>query len=192
VGRLAETHLFDAEELHSSANVNLRFDYNYRLWGFATAQHYGVPSVGLDVTHDILVALFFALHRFTINPSTGAMSVARADEAAAPIIYGLGGFENDLYEDEKLAPSWLQCARPHAQKAMFFSTGWGASTNKAASRICVALRPVDHMKWSSPFSSQELFPSAMNDSFLSFLQGAQIRHKDAIVQDILRKIYFVT
>ena len=44
--------------------LNFVNSYRYRLWGFATAQHYGLPSVGLDVTHDIDVALLFALHTF--------------------------------------------------------------------------------------------------------------------------------
>lgn len=42
----------------------LRSSYDLSLLALALAQHYGLPSVGLDVTTDIDVALFFALHEF--------------------------------------------------------------------------------------------------------------------------------
>ena len=176
------------------ANKTERFrcNYVYRQWGFATAQHYGIPSVGLDVTHEILVALFFALHRFSTDPATGAMSVSRATDSDSPVIYGLGGFEDhDLLDDEKLGPPWLQCARPKAQGARFFATGWGEAANKAADRIYVALRLVGHTDWRSPHDAHSIFPSSHDDVFVDFLMKSRHRYTNPQVQDLLRRIYFV-
>lgn len=169
---------------------SFRSSYRYRGWGFATAQHYGLPSVGLDLTGDIRVALYFALHRFAIDPKTGVLSVTRATEDDDPIVYGLGVHEHDLYEDEKLAPSWLSCARPRAQNAHFFGNAWGDSPNRAADRIYVAARLKDHTRWRSPLTIEQVFPSILEDKFLAFLLKAKANFDVPAVGDLLRRIYF--
>ena len=42
--------------------------FNFRLWAISLAQHYGLPSNGLDLTPDPLVALYFALNLLSIDP----------------------------------------------------------------------------------------------------------------------------
>ncbi len=188
---LSKTYPSRREEL-LRATENFRCSYGYRLWGLATAQHYGLPSVGLDVTHDINVALFFALHRFTTDASTGAMSMTRAVASDDPVIYGLGGLErHDLLDDAELAPSWLQCARPKAQGASFFTTGWGEAGNKAADRIYVAFRLVNHTEWQSPLNLRQVFPCTQDDVLLDFLLTARDRYTDPEIQKLLKRIYFV-
>lgn len=187
---LGETFFSQRSRIQNEAR-NFSAGYNYRLWGFATAQHYGLPSVGLDITQDIGVALFFALHRFRTDKATGAMTMARATEADSPIIYAMGGFQHDLFNDEKLGPTWLQCARPKAQSAMFFGTGWGNAGNKAADRIYMALRLVGHTRWASPFKGYEIFPSPTEDPFLAFLLDARDRYDVPAVKEILAQIYFL-
>lgn len=169
---------------------NLVNSYSYRAWALATAQHYGLPSVGLDLTSDIRVALYFALHRFKTNPDTGVMSVKRATEEDDPIIYGVGVFTHDLIEDERIAPTWLSCARPQAQAAFFFGTAWGDSINRAADRVYVAARLKGHTNWECPVSTAEIFPSALDDHFLAFLLRAKERFRDLPVGALLRQIYF--
>lgn len=191
VRNLAATYFSRRYEFENSTG-RFRCSYAYRQWGFATAQHYGIPSVGLDVTDDILVALFFALHRFCTDPATGAMSMSRASSSDSPVIYGLGGFENhDLLDDAKIAPPWLQCARPKAQGARFFASGWGEAANKAADRIYVAFRLVGHATWRSPRDLRSIFPSNQEDAFLDFLMKANGRYANPQVQDLLRRVYFV-
>src|SRR5262249_23109977 len=41
----------------------LMLGLDLRLFAISLAQHYGLPTMGLDVTADLNVALFFALHR---------------------------------------------------------------------------------------------------------------------------------
>ena len=171
--------------------LNFVNSYRYRMWDFATAQHYGLPSVGLDVTHDIDVALFFALHTFKTN-AEGIMTATRAIAAAAPIVYGLGGFtQHELHKDEDLAPRRLLCTRPAAQSAMFFSTGWGQAPNNAAQRIYVALKLVGHEKWKFDVQPSHYFPNPQDDEFLRFLLERKVELKLPVVQDLLSKIYHV-
>ena len=189
LARLSETYLSQAPRLQREA-ANFRGSYRYRGWGLATAQHYGLPSVGLDLTSDIRVALYFALHRFETDRDTGLMSVRRATDEDDPIIYGLGVFENDLLDDEKLAPAWLSCARPRAQRAYFFGSAWGDSVNRAADRIYIAARLKGHTEWASPLSTADIFPNAYQDEFLAFLLKSKDRFDIPQVADLLKRIYF--
>lgn len=166
-----------------------RSGYNYRLWGLATAQHYGLPSVGLDLTTNIEVALFFALHRFSAL-TDGAVEIKRVDNDAKPVIYGLGGFEYDLLDDAALSPPWLQVKRPKAQHAHFYCTAWGHSSNKAAERIYVALRLVNHARWRCRIGLDELFPNAHQDEFLDFLMRKKSELRAAEFISVLKRIYY--
>ena len=171
--------------------LNFANSYRYRMWGFATAQHYGLPSVGLDVTHDIDVALFFALHTFKTSVE-GITTVTRAPSSASPIVYGLGGFtDHELFDDEMLAPRRLLCTRPSAQSAKFFATGWGHAPNNAAQRIYVALKLVGHEAWKFDIQPSQYFPRPQDDEFLRFLLECKSKLKLPVIQDLLSKIYYV-
>src|SRR5262249_27027273 len=44
--------------------ARFQFSYTQELFSLALAQHYGLPSVGLDLSSELDVALFFAFNRF--------------------------------------------------------------------------------------------------------------------------------
>ena len=180
---------FGREEIAEGARQFL-CSYNYRLWAFATAQHYGLPSVGLDVTSDIRVALLFALHQFTTDKETGQSTAVRLDKDAEPVLYALSAFEGDLFDDAELAPAWLQCSRPIAQKAFFLATGWGQAPNHAAERIFVAIRLRNHAEWKLPLAVEDLFPLRPDDLFLDFLLHAKSAYSSIAKAAMLDKIYY--
>jgi hypothetical protein len=171
--------------------ISFRSSYQYRLWAFATAQHYGLPSVGLDVTTDILTAVLFALHQFTFNEARGITIATRVGESADPVVYAMGGFENDLFDDKDLAPVPLQGERPKAQAAHFFGTGWGVGINKAAERIFIAFRLRHHTKWHLRKRIYDLFPRPEADPLLAFLLDARDRFAEVANEARLNKIYHV-
>ncbi|WP_263351351.1 FRG domain-containing protein [Acidicapsa acidisoli] len=171
-----------SQQFHSS--------YMYRLWAFATAQHYGLPSVGLDVTSDILVALLFALHRFSVDKATGTTTIARLDKDAEPVLYAMSAFENDLFDDSQLAPPWLLCERPKAQNAFFLATGWGQAPNRAAERIFVAIRLRNHTQWKLPSPVESLFPRRNKDSFLDFLLRSRVAYPSIASAAMLDRVYY--
>lgn len=187
--RLSRQNPRFAEELRYQA-ANHHSSYSYRLWSFATAQHYGLPSVGLDVTSDLYTALLFALYRFEVDANTGVTKTSRIDAREEPILYVMGAFENDLFDDALLSPPWLQGQRPKAQSAHFLATGWGMSPNRAAERIFVAIRLMKHELWDLPRAVESLLPSASEDHLLHFLLDAKSRFTDRENQAMLSKIYF--
>lgn len=180
-----------SEGLSLTEANNFRSNYHYRLWAFATAQHYGLPSVGLDVTTDLWTAILFALHEFRFDKAAGVTRVARVADTAQPVVYAMGGFEYDLFDDKVLAPEPLQGERPKAQNAHFFGTGWGMATNKAAERIFVALRLLNHTKWRLFKDVDALFPKPDNDPLLAFLLRARERFPELAEEARLSRIYHV-
>jgi hypothetical protein len=55
--------------------------------GMAMAQHYGLPSVGLDVTAAIDIALFCALTDCVFDAAVGGYVTQRVDARATPVLY---------------------------------------------------------------------------------------------------------
>jgi hypothetical protein len=74
---------------------------------------------------------------------------------------------------------------------MFYTTAWGASSNKAADRIYVALKIMDHTSWCSPLTKEQLFPNGPDDPFVEFLIGMRGKISDPAVNDLLARIYFL-
>ena len=113
----------------------LRQSYGFREWAFGVAQHYGLPSTGLDLTPDLDVETFFALHRLTIA-STGETTIVRLRADAEPVILFMSIFEGDLRSDKATTPPHLVTPRAVAQNAHFFRTsvGSGAEPSRGANR----------------------------------------------------------
>jgi hypothetical protein len=172
--------------------ARFRASYRYRLWAFATAQHYGLPSVGLDVTTDLWTAVLFALHEFRYDADSGTTVASRAAADAEPVLYAMAGFAHDLFDDATLSPDFLQCERPKAQTAHFFGTGWGAASNKAAERIFVALRLMNHHAWTLPKRIEDLFPSRDEDPFVAFLLETRERYPDLAALARLDRVYYLS
>jgi hypothetical protein len=73
-----------AEELEMDSAA-MRQSYGFRAWAFGVAQHYGLPSTGLDLSPDLDVAAFFALHKFTVGTG-GQTTIERVQPDAEPLI----------------------------------------------------------------------------------------------------------
>jgi hypothetical protein len=165
---------------------------DFKTWSMATAQHYGLPSSGLDLTDRIDVALFFALHK--ISPSGkagGGMTIERLKNDVEPVIFGLSVFDYDLVEDAVLAPDFMQCERPKAQNSFYFGTAWGNATNKAADRMFSALKLKNHENWELSVNKEELFPNSNRDQFAHFLLNVLPNVKGSHFDEIMRQIYFI-
>jgi hypothetical protein len=166
-----------------------RSSYNFKLWAFAAAQHYGLPSTGLDLTSNPEVALFFALHRLKPGPG-GKTVIERAKDTDRPVIYVLGIHDNDLLRDKDLGPAWLQASRPKAQDAFFFGTAWGEASNRAAERIVLILELEGHAGWTLPDYRGRFFPRVADDPFCAFLIDAATRYPDIAATVPLQQVYF--
>lgn len=178
--------------------ANLMSGYSFRRFAYALAQHYGLPSVGLDLTDDAEVALFFALHSYkrydavAAALNVGAASYQRVGKDAQPVVYMLGTRDLHTLDDSRAFPSWVRAARPTRQNAFFFSAGWGASPNRAAEYIVAALYLQDHENWDLRLTPRDLFPSSHEDRFLDHVFKTWREHE--FIQDYvpLKNIYVVT
>ena len=156
---------------------SIRDDYHELTGGFrfhhfalALAQHYGLPSAGIDVTPDPRIAAFFALHMF--SRETDGSRILRGirkkggDEPGVIYVFGVG--ERFSLDYEQFRPRTFPIGRPDRQRAFFLHTGWGLSRNECARRIWVALYLDPDGDFDMP-SCAEMFPEAGADRFARFL-----------------------
>jgi hypothetical protein len=135
----------------------------------ALAQHYGLPSHGLDVTSDLDVAMWFATNRYI---SEGQLSRYEPfgswtdDSANWPVIFVCQQITNSLIgslqDCHELDMYGVPALRPQRQRASFFLGGFGDHQNRLAEAlVCVCrLKPGF---WPTSVSFEELFPAPSED-----------------------------
>jgi len=133
-------------------------------------QHYGAPTPFVDVTHDILIAEWFALNRVTIGAdglSTSGMVEAPFDEPIIYVFLVLDGLTPFVNTEELVTPE--QSLRPHRQACALLG-GPGNLYRNAISRF-IALK----IKFSARFEPKgmptfrHLFPGPDEDNTLKRL-----------------------
>lgn len=151
----------------------------------ALAQHYGMPTVGLDVTDDPGVALFFALNEAV--KSGEEVRFHPVPPTAAPVLYILlrEGSREHSFRDS--APLLFHSGRPMQQRAWFMHVGWGLARNTAAEQIVAAVYLDPSARYGDVPAPRDLFPSRDEDVFgayLSSLAGAASATLSAVLSDI--------
>ncbi len=108
-------------------------------FGMAMAQHYGLPSTGLDVTASLDVALFFALNDFVFDEEAGGYVAQHVDAEATPVLYVFMAPERFAFAHEELfIADLVRAPRPQRQAAHFMHTGWGLAKNQNARYLLAA------------------------------------------------------
>ena len=155
--------------------IAYRTHYLFRRFAAAVAQHYWLPSSGLDVTTKLDVALFFALRKFVPDdageaPAVRCMPLER--EGTAPVLYVLEPYPARVESDfGKETPSWIPLTRPQRQAAHFIHRGWGMSQNDAARWILGAFYLDPAGDFGPLPSAAFLFPPPEQDMFDASLDG---------------------
>lgn len=141
---------------------------NFQMFSLAIAQHYGLPSVGLDLTDDLRVALWFALNTIDIS-GDGHANNELVDDDDESIIFIFRCPQNTVfkYHNWNIA-SISENSRPELQHAWFNHVGWGISKNQMALHLVCGFRV--SKEWSNcTFSSvSEIFPNRETDYILDF------------------------
>lgn len=165
-------------ELSSSDYREFTTSYIFPMYALSLAQHYGLPTSGLDLTSSLEVAIFFALNRFEKARTTYSGTYSRLkDSCHMPVLYLLspGRQQHFDYEGFRRERAPTLYGRPAAQSACFMHIGWGNAENACARRIFLALY-LDPAGDFEPFpSSAELFPSNERDRFAAFLENLSSR-----------------
>jgi hypothetical protein len=142
--------------------------YLFHRFALAMAQHYGLPSNGLDVTNSIEVALFFALHCFSISQTKPNSQVCSrlSNEGSIPVLY-IFATETDLqyirFENNVL--DGLPENRPTQQSAFFLQRSWGFARNRSARNLVAALFLHPNGDYGKLPQTENLFPGADKDIF---------------------------
>ncbi|MFT9323605.1 MAG: FRG domain-containing protein [Acetobacter sp.] len=137
----------------------------------ALAQHYGLPSHGLDITDDVDVAIWFATNRFkTIDGISSYTTMRNGDWGDTPeewpVIFACQQVTHSLNMSiqtcEELDRFGLPAMRPQRQKASFFLGGHSDHQNRLAEAVVCAFRlaPGD---WQTEYNFDSLFPSPEED-----------------------------
>ena len=164
------------------------------LLALSLAQHYGLPSMGLDVTDDLDSALFFALSAFdevSGQPRVLGRRAHRGIPGDEPVLYVFAPFERFQLEYESYRPSLFPRGRPDHQSARFLATGWGLNRNACARNLCIALYLDPDGDFGELPSATEMFPGPDEDHFGGVL--ANVREWDVSRQltAYLERFYWV-
>ncbi|BDV33636.1 FRG domain-containing protein [Methylocystis iwaonis] len=192
-------HFLEAE-LFGARGADAEDEADYRAWVeesgrltcdidyaiMALAQHYGLPSHGLDVTTDIDIALWFATNKWSGGPPATYTAMAPGDWEREPqkwpVIFACQQITHStgmsLQGCRELNAFGLGALRPLRQKASFFLGGHGDHQNRLGEAVVCAfrLKPGD---WPTKATFDELFPPPHEDpayaAMLRFSELPQFR-----------------
>lgn len=157
--------------------------YRFHHFALAMAQHYGLPSSGLDVTNSIEVALFFALHRFTRpeNEPGWLMCSRLQGDGSVPVLYVFAVEIDPHYiRFERSLLGELPENRPSRQSAFFLQRGWGMARNRAARSLVAALYLDPDGEYGLLPGAEDLFPGPDEDVFGKAFESARLNLSDSL------------
>lgn len=153
------------------------------------AQHYGLPSIGLDLTDDLNVALWFAIydaHYSNREPVTADLISGDNNEATIFVFRcpRLSIFKYPEFEQ------YAGAHRPIAQKAYFNHCGWGLSKNQLALNLACGFRVNSSFAEELPNNFiRQLFPSVKEDRVLRILLRIKELYQETELGEMLDSIY---
>jgi hypothetical protein len=154
------------------------------------AQHYGLPSIGLDLTDNIKVAIWFATHELKIGDG-GRTEVNPISDFNNSTVYIFRCPGDAVFSHRKIKPKFIDNTRPDRQDAWFSHVGWGFAKNQLASYLVCGIRlgPKALELFEDGYNNY-LFPSRKEDLILNyFLDASQNSKYTGEVKRALRRIY---
>jgi FRG domain len=165
--------------------------YGLPLFALALAQHYGLPTSGLDVTDSLDVGLFFALMKFKKLGSGFRAAYSRETHSdVIPVLYLLFPPEQQQFGYEQFGLESFLRGRPHAQAARFMHMGWGHAVNACAERIFLALYLDPSGDFDPIPSPAQLFPRGADDPFGNFLEHADMSRFPDTFKQVLEEGFY--
>lgn len=191
---MAAAHDVGGKAFRNSVST-FRNSPGFVLFSLGLAQHYGLPSVGLDLTDRLEVACWFATRAMSISPTGKATS--RSVEIAgdvSPTIFVFRCPPDAVFAYRNAKPKGMPEGRPDRQSAWFGNVGWGASSNQLGSYLMCGfqLTPevITQIGHEHDLESQ-IFPSRHEDPILQIflnLKGTGKYEGEAL--RALQGIYF--
>jgi len=147
----------------------------------ALAQHYGLPSHGLDITTSDDVALWFATNIYSSEKNSGISSyraMTPGDWPEAPEEWPVivvcqavtNSIQSSLHDCEELEEFGFKAQRPQAQHARFFRGGHSDHQNRLAETVVCIFR-LSPNTYNTECDFNSLFPSPDNDPAYQTMLG---------------------
>lgn len=156
------------------------------------AQHYGLPSVGLDLTDNYEVALCFATTHYD-KDSANNLKVSMISDFDESMIYIFRCSKSNVFDYKYTKPDFFPNSRPDFQHAWFCHAGWGYAKNQMAlDLVCCIKVTSDMAKDINQEVIKSIFPSEEDDIILKhFLKMKNKEYFAQEVKDVLSSIYKV-
>lgn len=174
---------------HPKIDETIRLTERFHLLSLAIAQHYGLPSVGLDLTDDPSVALWFALYKakYSSSKPVSATLVEETHDTANIYVFRCDSRTYFKFTD---VVGDIGMNRPTAQHAYFNHCGWGLSKNQLALQLICAFRVNRAMANElSEDYIHTLFPKKEDDDVLQALLEIRDMYIDTPIAPLLNNIY---
>jgi hypothetical protein len=145
----------------------------------ALAQHYGLPSNGLDVTTNLDVAVWFATNAYSKDEATNIAGYKKMDASnwandaqKWPVVFACQMVTNtirpSLRDCEELEEFGIMASRPARQSAKFFHGGHSDHQNRLAESTVCAFRLRPNL-YETEATFDALFPSPNEDQAYQFM-----------------------
>ena len=188
----------DLKNVISETDLKIYYDdvnkikghFHFTPMALGYAQHYGLPSIGLDLTKDLKVALWFASHKMKIEKS-GLCDLSELNDFKESTLFIFRSPKDTVFSHKQIKPKKISNTRPDKQDAWFCHTGWGDSKNQLATNLCCAVRLDSSIlnEFEDDYGSS-LFPNREEDLVLNYFLDMKNRKENVNeVQRALNKIY---
>jgi len=149
----------------------LYYSYEWDLMTMGIAQHYGIPTHGLDITTDIKIALWFAQNKWYSSIEDGKEyswykkleTDTIVEKENYPTLYIIGTKSNLKKDLDQIEYIDLKATRPIRQKAFLHYGGFGLHSNICAQDVLAIIRLTPEFDYQSDFTAEYLFPNQEDD-----------------------------
>lgn len=113
---------------------------NFHTFSLGIAQHYGLSSVGVDLTDSMETALWFALSYLKVNGDGSTSYVLIGPEVSDATIYLYRCDKRCITKYDYGLEKIVGSHRPLTQNAWFVHGGWGFAKNQMALQLMCGFR----------------------------------------------------
>jgi len=179
----------ELSEIHKDELADYRHFEKFHLLALGLAQHYGLPSVGLDLTDDIRVALWFAIYKATYSNQDHVKAKLVKNDEAEPTIFVFRCSPNSIFRYLDIIKG-IGAHRPQNQRAYFNYCGWGLAKNQLALDLVCAFRVNASFAKELPDEFVDhLFPEQKDDEVLRAFIRIKNIYKGTELGKMLEGIY---
>lgn len=183
---------FKDMQLYMQDTNYIRHTHLVTPFSLGIAQHYGMPSVGLDLTDNLKVANWFASNDMNIG-SDGLATTKKVDASShdTSMIYIFRCPKNTVFDYKVVKPKIFPYGRPDAQNAWFGHVGWGGASNQLGGYLVCAFKLTEGYLNSLPENLEQLlFPNVDDDPILRFfMRKRNSKNYEGNAKKALKNIY---